>query len=234
MENPFIKECKKLIKALPRGLMKKEYPHWNKAQVINYWWSGDIMEQPEEIGVSLQENPYVPPSIVLRGYNPNLDNILDQVQPQVLPAQPKVPAPVLPVERVGPNPFGALRHRHEVQVNPQTLPAQTAHQAGPTAGPSGVPPATSGASTSGVPTNPARSPADFRNYNLANVRPEMRAAAFVDASQMRNLNPDEQEHFRRSFYLGSRVRDLQTEEGRPTRTNPSGLRTFFVKPKTKK
>ena len=234
MENPFIKECRKLIKALPKGLMKKEYPHWNEAQVINYWWSGDIMEQPEEIGVSLQENPYVPASILLRGYNPNLENNLDQVPPQVLPAQPNVPAPVLPVERVGPNPFGALRHRHEVQVNPQTLPAQTAHQAGPTAGPSGVPPATDRTASSGVPSNPARSPADFQDYNRANVRPELRAAAFVDASQMRDLNPDEQEHFRRAFYIRNRASDLQTEEGRPTRTNPSGLRTFFGKPKTKK
>ena len=192
------------------------------------------MEQPEEIGVSLQENPYVPASILLRGYNPNLENNLDQVPPQVLPAQPNVPAPVLPVERVGPNPFGALRHRHEVQVNPPTLPAQASHQAGPTAGPSGATPAAAGLPPSGVPVNPAKSEADFRSYNLANVRPELRAAAFVDASRMQNLNPDEQEHFRRSFYLRQSLRDYKEEEGRPTRSNPAGLRSYFAKTKPPK
>jgi hypothetical protein len=40
--HPFIMECQKFIKRLPKGLIKKTYPSWNDNQVNNYWWSGDI------------------------------------------------------------------------------------------------------------------------------------------------------------------------------------------------
>jgi hypothetical protein len=34
---PFITVCQKLIKRLPKGLIKKTYPSWNDFQVNNYW-----------------------------------------------------------------------------------------------------------------------------------------------------------------------------------------------------
>ena len=63
MANPFIAECRKLIKDLPSGFLKREYPNWNENQVINFWWSGDINDIPDKIGFSLADNPYLPPSV---------------------------------------------------------------------------------------------------------------------------------------------------------------------------
>jgi hypothetical protein len=37
-------------------------------------------------------------------------------------------------------------------------------------------------------------------YELANVRPELRAAKFQEASQMQDLNKDEQAFFQKTFY----------------------------------
>jgi hypothetical protein len=42
---------------------------------------------------------------------------------------------------------------------------------------------------------------------------------------------DEAEFFKKSFYLHSKLRELQQEEGRATRANKSGIRTFLTKKK---
>ena len=63
MANPFIAECRKLHIELPSGFLKQEYPYWNENQVINFWWSGDINDTPDEIEFSLSENPYLPASV---------------------------------------------------------------------------------------------------------------------------------------------------------------------------
>jgi hypothetical protein len=67
---------------------------------------------------------------------------------------------------------------------------------------------------------------------MDNVRPELqRATTFAEASTIPNLNADEAEFFKKSFYLHSKLRELQQEEGRATRANKSGIRTFLTRKK---
>jgi hypothetical protein len=94
--NPFITECRELIKMLPAGMLKPDYPSWNHNQIINYWWSGDINEGPDNIGFSLADNPYLPPSVAFGG------RFTHDYQ---APAQVQVPAPV---QAQVPNPFQGL------------------------------------------------------------------------------------------------------------------------------
>jgi hypothetical protein len=57
-------ECQKLIKRLPKGLIKKNYLNWNNNLVINYLWRGDINEGPDVPNfISLTDHPYLPTSI---------------------------------------------------------------------------------------------------------------------------------------------------------------------------
>jgi hypothetical protein len=64
------------------------------------------------------------------------------------------------------------------------------------------------------------------------VRPELQwAATFAEASTIPNLNADEAEFFKKSFYLHSKLQELQQEEGRKTRTNKTGIRSFLTKKK---
>ncbi len=35
--NPFISECRELIKMLLASMLKRDYPSWNHNQIINYW-----------------------------------------------------------------------------------------------------------------------------------------------------------------------------------------------------
>jgi hypothetical protein len=81
MIHPFITECQKLIKRLPRGLIKRTYPNGNEKQVINYCWSGDINTGPDVPNfISLADHPYLP---TLTFGNQNPVN-----QPQPLNNQP--------------------------------------------------------------------------------------------------------------------------------------------------
>jgi hypothetical protein len=48
---------------LPAGVLKHDYPSWNHNQIINYRWSSDINEGTDNIGFSLADNPYLPPSV---------------------------------------------------------------------------------------------------------------------------------------------------------------------------
>jgi hypothetical protein len=53
-------EYRKLIKRLPKGLIKRMYPSWNDNQVMNYWWSGDINTGPDVSNfISLADHPYL-------------------------------------------------------------------------------------------------------------------------------------------------------------------------------
>jgi hypothetical protein len=51
--NPFITECRKIIKACPTGVIQETYPNWSHNQIINYWWSGDINEGPDDPTLSV-------------------------------------------------------------------------------------------------------------------------------------------------------------------------------------
>jgi hypothetical protein len=62
------------------------------------------------------------------------------------------------------------------------------------------------------------------------MRTELRdAATFAEASTIPNLNPDEAEYFKKTYYLHSKLRELQQEEGRKTRANKTGIRSFLTK-----
>ena len=64
--NPFITRCRKIIKSCPKGEIKKAYPNWNENEIINYWWSGDIYEGPDEPNlISLADNPWLPTTIFI-------------------------------------------------------------------------------------------------------------------------------------------------------------------------
>jgi hypothetical protein len=94
---------------LPGGVLKREYPNWNHNQIINYWWSGDINEGPDDIGFSLADNPYLPPSVAFGGrFTHDYQNPV-QVQVQVqVPIQ--APAQI-------PNPFqGLVPNQAPVQI----------------------------------------------------------------------------------------------------------------------
>jgi hypothetical protein len=235
--NPFITECRELIKMLPAGVLKRDYPSWNHNQIINYWWSGDINEGPDDIGFSLADNPYLPPSVAFGG------RFAHDYQ---APAQAQVQVQV-------PNPFqGLVPNQNQVPIeinedlfededdfatppdSPQaSTPASPGSDQGPATPGTGTQKAT--ASGSGRPFRPDDATLQrfgIKPYDLGKVRPELqRAATFAEASSIPNLNTDEAEFFKKTFYLHSRLRELQQEEGRKTRTNKTGIRTFLTKKK---
>ncbi len=91
---------------LPAGILKCDYPSWNHNQIINYWWSGNTNEGPDDIGFSLADNPYLPPSVAFGG------RFAHDYQ---APAQVQVLAPV---QAQLPNPFQGLA------PNPNPLPIE--------------------------------------------------------------------------------------------------------------
>ena len=203
--HPFITECQKLIKPLPKGLIKKTYPSWNDNQVINYWWSGDINDGPDAPNfISLANHPYLPTTIF---ENQNPAN-----RPQLLNNQPVVVNEDLFAEEDG-------------FQTPPSLPR---------------PPTLKGAAGTRRGSRPGfrstwRGPSPGRSlgYKLANVQPELRGAKFQEASRMQDLNMDEQAFFQKTFYGNvDPERPALQEQGRPSRSNPEGLRTF-LQPKKK-
>jgi hypothetical protein len=83
---------------LPASVLKRDYKSWNHNQIIDYWWSGNINEGPDDLGFSLADNPYLPPSVAFGGrfaHNYQAPAPV-QVQAQV-PAQAQVLAQV-PIE----------------------------------------------------------------------------------------------------------------------------------------
>ncbi len=70
-------------------------------------------------------------------------------------------------------------------------------------------------------------------YDLANVHPKLQGApTFAEASKIPNLNTDEAEYFKKTYYLHSKLQELQQEEGWTTRANKTGIRSFLTKKKT--
>ena len=47
--NLLITEFQKINEACPKGVTKENYPNWNNKQIINYWWSGDINDSPNDL-----------------------------------------------------------------------------------------------------------------------------------------------------------------------------------------
>ena len=199
--NPFITECRNLIKRLPKGLIKRTYPNWNNNQVINYWWSGDINMGPDVPNfISLSDHPYLPTTI--------FGNQIPVNDPQPLNNQPvDIDENLFEDEDGIPTPPGSP------QPSTSTRPTGTERRS---------------RSRSRGP-----SPGKTLGYDPANVRPELRAARFQEARRMQDLNTDEQVFFQKTFYGNVNPdRPVLQEQGRPSRSNPEGLRTF-LKPKKK-
>ena len=80
--------------------------------------------------------------------------------------------------------------------------------------------------------NPVQPPGGTRPIiDLERVRPELLLGTFDQASVLPDLNIDEQNFFQRKFYGGANAqhREVVQEQGRATRHNGSGIRTFLKK-----
>jgi hypothetical protein len=226
--NPFITECRELIKMLPAGVLKRDYPSWNHNQIINYWWSGDINEGPDDIGFSLADNPYLPPSVAFGGRFAH-----DYQAPAQAQVQVQVPNPI-PIE-INEDLFEDEDDFETPPASPQPPPPASPgpdHSPVPT-GSGGTQKATaSGSGRHHRPDDATLQRFGLKPYDLDKVRPALQqATSFAEASTIPNLNADEAEFFKKSFYLHSKLRELQQEEGRKTRTNKTGIRTFLTKKK---
>ncbi len=238
--NPFIKECRELIKMLPASVLKRDYPSWNHNQIINYWWSGDINEGLDDLGFSLADNPYLPPSVAFGGRFAH--DYQDPVQFSVqAPAQ--IPNPFqglvlaqVPVQiEINEDLFEDKDDFATLPASPQALaPASPGSSQAPTTDQGAQATTTSGAaSTSRGPSDATLQKYGIKPYDLANVRPKLqRVPAFAEASKIPNLNSDEGENFKKAYYLHSKLRELQQEEGQTTRANKTGIRSFLTKKKT--
>jgi hypothetical protein len=49
------------------SVIKPDNKSWNHNQIINYCWSGDINDGPDNLGFSLDNNPYLPLSVTFGG-----------------------------------------------------------------------------------------------------------------------------------------------------------------------
>jgi hypothetical protein len=235
--NPFITECRELIKILPAGVLKRDYPSWNHNQIINYWWSGDINEGPDDTGFSLADNPYLPPSVAFGG------RFAHNYQ---APAQVQVQAKVQnPFQGLAPN-----QNQVPIEINedlfededdfatPLALPkAPTPASPGPDQSPTTTGTGTQKATASGSrgpyhPDDATLQRFGIKPYDLGKVRPELqKATTFAEASVIPNLNTDKAKFFKKTFYLHSKLRELQQEEGQKTRTNKTGICSFLTKKK---
>ena len=204
--HPFIKHCNDLIKNLPSGFLKSNYPNWNNTQIINYWWSGDIYVGPDEIGFSLSENPYLPPSVQFGGkFRTNRpieseDEFEDAEQSEESDEEDFESPPGTP------------------QASTSAATGTTPKQGGPKPGPS---------------TNqPSPSTSGHSKYDMSKVRPQLQKADYEKAKKFKDLNEHEEAYFKHRFYYAKWAdKELIQEEGRPTRHNPSGIRSFLSKKK---
>jgi hypothetical protein len=65
------------------------------------------------------------------------------------------------------------------------------------------------------------------------VQPELwKSANFAKASSIPGLNPNQAEYFKKTYYLHSKLCELQQEEGQLMRANPMGICSFLTKKKT--
>jgi hypothetical protein len=172
-------------------------------------------EGPDNIGFSLADNLYLPPSVAFgvrfaHGY--------------------QAPAPVqAPVQIQVPNPFqGLIPNQNQVPIeineglfededdfatppaSPQaSAPASPDSDQSPTQTGTGTQRATASGLTTKArgpmrPDNATLQRFGIKLYNLGKVRTELRdATTFAEASTIPNLNPDEVEYFKKTYYLHS-------------------------------
>jgi hypothetical protein len=226
--NPFITECRKIIKACPRGVIKENYPNWNDNQIINYWWSGDINEGPDDPNlISLADHPYLPSSIF---GNQKEQPVLLEAQPvqgPLLEAQPAVrpeavaldPPNILEVQPLDINENLFEDEDGDDFFSPPSSPAPSTSTATNTQSAGG------GDTRVGTPVSTRTS----AGFVLSNVRPALLTAPFRDACQMSDFNPDERAFFQEAFYSNRGDAELLSQAGRETRSNPSGLRSYLKK-----
>jgi hypothetical protein len=225
--NPFITECRKIIKACPKGVIKENYPNWNDNQIINYWWSGDINEGPDDPNlISLADHPYLPSSIFGNQNQPVLLEARPVQGPQ-LEAQPAVrpeavaldPPNILEAQTLDINENLFEDEDGDDFFSPPSSPAPSTTTATNTQSAGG------GDTRVGTPVSTRTS----AGFVLSNVRPALLTAPFRDACQMSDFNPDERAFFQEAFYSNRGDAELLSQTGRETRSNPSGLRSYLKK-----
>ena len=211
--HPFIKEARELIKNCPPGYIRANYPSWNDNEIINYWWSGDINEGPDEIGFSLSDNPYLPPSVQFGGI------FAHDYIPEDQEEEPE---------------FHDLDNSSsgsddDFDTPPGTPQASTSSAATPASSKRKTTGAT-GTAAGGAGNVPSPSTSGKSKYDLTKVRKELQKADYKKAKTFKNLNPDEENFFKHQFFYAKMAdKELKQEEGRPTRSNPAGIRTFLQK-----
>lgn len=194
-ENPIKEYYRNLIKNAPPNshiaLIKKRFPGWTEAQLINFLYSqGDINHSPDDPKfISLEQSGSIP-----REFYEQFEHL--RIPPAVI-NPPAIGQPVIDWE-------------DEAEDLVDQVPL--------------LPPLETKAPIPGGSRNQAQ-------VNLTNVRPELQFGNFKAASAVTNLNPDEEVFFKNKFYGWSarHNKELVQEQGRPTRSNESGIRTHLKK-----
>jgi hypothetical protein len=221
--NRFITECRKIIKACPKGVIKENYPNWNDNQIINYWWSGDINEGPDDPNlISLEDHPYLPTSIF--GNRKEQPVLLEGPQ---LEAQPAVWPEAVALNP--PNVFEA----HTLDINKNLFEDEDGDDFfSPPSSPAPSKSAATNTQSAGGGDTRLGTPVSTRTsagFVLSSVRPALLTAPFQDACQMSDFNANEIAFFQEAFYSNRGDAELLSQTGRETRSNPSGLRSYLKK-----
>jgi hypothetical protein len=198
--NPFITECRKIIKACPNGVIKENYPNWNDNQIINYRWSGDINEGPDDPNlISLADHPYLPTSIF---GNKKEKPVLIEAQPVQL-REPQLEAqPAIRPEAVALNPPNIFEAQ-PLDINENLFEDEDRNDF--FSPPSSLAPSTTSATntqSAGGGDTRLGTPVSTRTsagFVFSNVRPALLTAPFRDACQMSDFNADERAFFQEAF-----------------------------------
>jgi hypothetical protein len=207
-------QMEKELKKMPKELIKKLYPsYWTQAQIINYQYSGDINEGPDEPGlISIEETGIVPAALYRqhRIPNPELQVQIPPVQPQELQVQPQPPqVQLLPPVKIGPNPFGLLKPQHAQPPDPPTPTTTTSHQEQP-----GRPQPDLRPPEGPRDPGPGTSSAEGQRTPVDRIRPELRSGSFEEARKLVDLNPEEKAYFGEAFDWELKLQEAQQMEAR--------------------
>ena len=187
-----------------KNLIKKQFPsYWTDAQIINYQFSGDINEGPDDPNfISLEEAGAVP----IAAYQTYFQNIPPPpVQPAELQVQPPQP-----------------QHARQTDRQPATATPRM-EEAPPVAQPGDLPLPRPGASSASAPTT------EGRGEPLARIRPEIRNGTFHEASRITDLNPFEAAYFKEAFSWEIEQAEVQRREAQKAARSSFRLPKFKTK-----
>ena len=187
-----------------RNLIKKQFPsYWTDAQIINYQFSGDINEGPDDPNFISLEAAGAVPIAAYQTYFPNIPPL--PVQPAELQVQPP-----------------QLQHARQTDRQPAT--ATPRMEATPPIAQPGDPPfPRPGASSTSAPAT------EGRGEPLARIRPEIRNGTFHEASRITDLNPFEAAYFKEAFSWEIEQAEVQRREAEKAARSSFRLPKFKTK-----